>query len=278
MTLPHFLCIGAQKAGTSWLFAQLQSHPRVWMPPVKELQYFNHLYVPAHRNWTRWHIRQGVSRALKFHVGREASPNLEYVRYLATMATGKMFTDEWYAHAFDRPAARQKVVGDVTPEYCAIPEEGIGHVRALLGQVKIIYLIRRPLSRTLSQLRMHMLRSGMTEPSVAQWEAMLTQLDWDIVNRGDYQTYVPRWKAHFAPQDLLFLPYGRLSHDPDGVMRDVEAFLGLPPHIYVKARERVHETGRLDVPDWVTERIAARIDGQDAFLEAEFGREFMELV
>ena len=61
MGLPKFLCIGAQKAGTSWLYAQLQSHPEVWMPPVKELQFFNHLYVPEHRAWTTWHIRQGAA-------------------------------------------------------------------------------------------------------------------------------------------------------------------------------------------------------------------------
>src|SRR5438067_11210494 len=38
---PDFLCIGAQKAGTSWLYRQLTEHPDFWMPPVKELHYFN---------------------------------------------------------------------------------------------------------------------------------------------------------------------------------------------------------------------------------------------
>jgi hypothetical protein len=107
---------------------------------------------------------------------------------------------------------------------------------------------------------------------------MLSLWDWDIVNRGDYRTYVPRWKAHFSSEDLLFLPYGRLSQDPDGVMRDVEEFLGLGPHVYPRAAERVHETGRLSVPDWVAERVKARLEGQDAFLEAEFGTEFAHCI
>src|SRR5438270_6290785 len=38
---PDFLCIGAQKAGTSWLYRQLTEHPDFWMPPVKGLHYFN---------------------------------------------------------------------------------------------------------------------------------------------------------------------------------------------------------------------------------------------
>ncbi len=38
---PDFLCVGAQKAGTSWLYQQLEPHPDFWMPPVKELHYFD---------------------------------------------------------------------------------------------------------------------------------------------------------------------------------------------------------------------------------------------
>ena len=38
---PDFICIGAQKAGTRWLFDQLAFHPGFWMPPIKELHYLN---------------------------------------------------------------------------------------------------------------------------------------------------------------------------------------------------------------------------------------------
>jgi hypothetical protein len=40
---PDFFCVGAQKGGTSWLYQQLQSHPDFWMPPIKELHYFDKL-------------------------------------------------------------------------------------------------------------------------------------------------------------------------------------------------------------------------------------------
>ena len=40
--LPDFLCIGAQKSGTTWLYHNLKQHPQVWLPPVKELHYFDH--------------------------------------------------------------------------------------------------------------------------------------------------------------------------------------------------------------------------------------------
>jgi hypothetical protein len=38
---PNFLGIGAQKAGTTWLHHNLQAHPDVWMPRVKEVHYFD---------------------------------------------------------------------------------------------------------------------------------------------------------------------------------------------------------------------------------------------
>jgi hypothetical protein len=41
LTFPNFLGIGAQKAGTTWLYANLKMHPQIFMPDEKELHYFN---------------------------------------------------------------------------------------------------------------------------------------------------------------------------------------------------------------------------------------------
>lgn len=41
LTFPDFLGIGVQKAGTSWLHANLRCHPQVCMPRKKELHYFD---------------------------------------------------------------------------------------------------------------------------------------------------------------------------------------------------------------------------------------------
>jgi len=45
--VPDFLCIGAQKAGTTWLADALRAHPEVFVPEDKELHYFDrHLNAP----------------------------------------------------------------------------------------------------------------------------------------------------------------------------------------------------------------------------------------
>ena len=38
---PDFLCIGAQRSGTTWLYQNLRRHPEIWMPPAKEIHYFD---------------------------------------------------------------------------------------------------------------------------------------------------------------------------------------------------------------------------------------------
>ena len=43
--LPGFLCVGAQKAGTTTLHALLSHHPEIYLPQQKELQYFSLHYA-----------------------------------------------------------------------------------------------------------------------------------------------------------------------------------------------------------------------------------------
>jgi len=39
--LPNFLGIGAQRCGTSWLYECLRVHPEIYMPKIKELNFFS---------------------------------------------------------------------------------------------------------------------------------------------------------------------------------------------------------------------------------------------
>ncbi len=41
LRLPDFICVGAQKAGTTYLFHMLNKHKDIYLPPKKELFFFN---------------------------------------------------------------------------------------------------------------------------------------------------------------------------------------------------------------------------------------------
>lgn len=69
LTLPDFVGIGAQKAGTTWLHVNLQHHPDVYVPPERQdLHYFN-LY--QHRG-VRYYASQFADGA--GHVKGENTP------------------------------------------------------------------------------------------------------------------------------------------------------------------------------------------------------------
>lgn len=45
MPLPDFLFIGPSKSGTTWLFETLRQHPEIFIPPAKDLYFFDRYYA-----------------------------------------------------------------------------------------------------------------------------------------------------------------------------------------------------------------------------------------
>jgi hypothetical protein len=41
LALPDFIVIGASRSGTTWLYHALLHHRQVWVPPIKELHFFD---------------------------------------------------------------------------------------------------------------------------------------------------------------------------------------------------------------------------------------------
>src|SRR3954466_10680627 len=73
---PDFLCIGAQKGGTGWLYEQLRFHPDFWMPPLKELHYFD-------RQWRS--PRAAQKKNARLHEARESARDERDLRFLKRM-------------------------------------------------------------------------------------------------------------------------------------------------------------------------------------------------
>ena len=264
-SLPHFLCIGAQKAATTWLWTMLRQHPEIWMPPIKELHFFDHIYIPEHRYWTLYYINCCVENYLKLHVKTEKI-DLSLLKYLVDLALSSCpFTEEWYRSCFARPEARGKLLGDISPDYCTISEEGVLYVKKLLSEeLKIIYMIRNPFTRAISQLKMNLTRRGEEDGTVDFWLA--ASKDPVIFQRGDYETYVPRWESIFPKLNILYIPYG--------LLRKTEEFLGISNHQYEETEKRVNETKKAYVPQVAINYLKQLLAPQSEFLIKHFGEAF----
>ncbi len=269
---PTLIGIGAQKAGTTWLSQMLGQHPQVWAPPFKEVQFFNHRFVPEHRQWLPWHFRRGKLNIAKRYEKRGEPVPPELTAYLDRITHGEMFTNHWYKQVFaPAPAGTQPL--DVTPEYSTLPPEGLDFIARFLPDARFVYLIRHPVDRAISQLKMNLTRKGRRPQTVDDWLAEVQ--DPVLLDRGDYATYVPRWDARFGADRLLYLPFGRIATDPAGVMRQIEEFFGLPPHAYRGLGAKVFaSTSGLSVPDAARAALRAKMEGQFAFLDRQFGPDF----
>lgn len=145
--------IGAQKAGTTWLFETLASHPRVSRPPVKEIHYFDHVHLGT-RALTR--RRQQMAERLHTAYPDEVAAYRSYNRLpdeagLAgslRFAFGKV-DDDWYRGL----SAGRGMFLDLTPAYAVLPREGFAHMRQLSQDLHVIFVLREPVDRMLSQLR-----------------------------------------------------------------------------------------------------------------------------
>ena len=61
LTFPDFLGIGAQKAGTTWLYANLRCHPDIFLPDEKELHYFDQRFHRSLRSYAGY-FEDGIGK------------------------------------------------------------------------------------------------------------------------------------------------------------------------------------------------------------------------
>lgn len=269
---PQIIGIGAQKAGTTWLSQMLGQHPQVWLPPFKEAHFFNHRYIPEHRQWLPWHFKRSRQNMEKRYgaKGLPVPPQLD--AYLARITRGEMFTNHWYKQVF-APAPAGVLPCDISPEYSTLPDEGVDFVAEFLPRAQFIYIIRHPVDRVISQLKMNLTRKGRKPKGVDGWMAEID--DPVLYDRGDYAAYVPRWTARFSTDRLLILPFGAIAANPGALMRRVEAHCGLPPHSYQNLATKVFAgNSALSCPPEVRAELRRRLEPQFQFIEATFGPDF----
>jgi Sulfotransferase family len=149
---PDFICVGVQKAGTTWLDQMLRAHPRIWLPPVKELHYFDDVYIKHFRGWIPRHRRVHALGAIEQQVSEGLKADFKLIKTAAHIALNTP-TDDWYKAIFTMAPAGV-VKGEMTPAYSLLPKDGIDHILRLNPSVKIILLLRDPVERAWSQIRM----------------------------------------------------------------------------------------------------------------------------
>ena len=209
---PDFLCVGAQKGGTSWLFHQLTLHPDFWMPPVKEVHYFDSMSKVKRNNPPRckderdqWFLARLVELS--------ALPYIDLDSYSELFAAKKTLLS-----------------GDITPAYSMLNDELIETIVGYFPNLKVIFLARDPVDRAWSQLSMGVRLGNIPAfDSTNPAEVLRNLLSPGVFFRSYPSKIVKRWRRYVRPDLFRIYFFDDLKEDPAGMRRSILSFLGADP-------------------------------------------------
>lgn len=241
--------VGAAKAATSWLHDYLVGHPDCSFRRVKELHYFD---AAESGKWggqikrLEGELARLNARLPEFSGKRAdwfARRVADHADWLEVLKARRRDDAAYMAYLTTRGG---RLVGDITPAYSLLPAETLAGMAGLAADVRFVYLIRDPVSRLWSHVRMIAARTGgeasIEDRSKALMDRVLADPTSDeaesILSRGDYAGALLRLSSAVTPAQL-FVCFMEDLLAPEGVNALCD-FLGIQRHPGQYER-RVHE-------------------------------------
>jgi len=187
---PNLIIAGAQKSGTSWLHAMLRQHDDVFMPALKELNYFNQL--------------------------EQKSPD-DYLAHF-TEATDQKYVGEATPHYFWKPIPDWP--------YCEPPgryDVATEMHRFLDSDAQLIFSLRDPVSRAISGWH-HNICMGRNPDHIGMLDCPASM---GIVDLGFYKRHWTHFESLFGRERMHVVLYDDLQSHPRDYLSWVLHLLGL---------------------------------------------------
>jgi len=236
---------GAMKAGTTWLYRQLQPHPSIHFTPVKELNYFSYRdgvgkqldYAERNKKYQRALSRNMRKKAIKWYEGYAQPVELD---------------DAWYCSLF-KGVPEEVYCADFSNLYAVLSEESLAKITNVAEHIRVIYTLRDPLERLWSQVKFHFKfvgdEDGVGRMSDAEFQKMInTPRFWSnaeyLLNYRKLINVFGKERVHlFYLEDFVVFPQGSLWN--------LEKFLDIPHVEYHSdsAEKKINKTKELIMPD-----------------------------
>lgn len=211
---PDFLVIGAQRAGTTWLHRVLRQHPSLWLPPVKELHYFDRLETKRTILDPKERRRVGLKRLLSL------DPWL--VSYWLSARS-----DKWYARLFRGAKAKGLVAGEITPAYATLDETVLRRIKRMNDNIKLIFVMRDPVERAWSAVN-NAAKKGAADASSVELSIKRAR-ESGAAARSAYADTIRRLEAVFPLSQIHYCFFEDLRDRPEALTLDLFSFLGVEP-------------------------------------------------
>jgi len=251
-----FLCIGAQKAGTTWLGRMLERHPDVFFTPVKEIHYFDHAAeLTAHLSDARRHSRRRKyyqRLCTQWHRWGALYAQLAWYRdYMQDPVD-----DAWYARLFTRRQGK-KMAGEATPEYALLGQQGFAHIKRMAPDVRLLYIMRNPVTRAWSQILHYCRSNGLDATALSSKELI------GITSRERFEALADYCRTledagKIFPQDQIWLGfYEDIHEDRLAALEQICAFIGVgfTPGMFAGLEQRYNISQPAVMPPEVRETL-----------------------
>lgn len=229
-----FLCVGAAKAGTSWLHSQLTAHRECHFRSIKELHYFDALDEGGlTRNMQRIRGRQ-IALLERTDAGLNATPEqarrlVDGADWLDVLELGREDVGAYLGY-LTRGAGPGQIVGETTPAYALLSAERLAKLARMAPDVRFLFIMRDPVERLWSHVRM---MAGRRDPdgvvTARRCERILARTiggeESQIERRSDYASALKRLMAAVPGGKLLIEVFEEMV-SRDGLARICD-FLGI---------------------------------------------------
>ena len=241
------LGIGAQKAGTTWLEAQLSNESFFNNDHVKEYHVFNKL---ACNKLNR--TRKYITRRATDNRARKSNMNL-ITKIEAMRLMPKLYFDHFdYIYSRDKNITH---VSDITPDYAILSKQIFHFIKKGLEEkdfnIKVVFLMRDPVERAWSHLRMiNRLKHERKGASKVSPETEFKQLKKfyktsPCLKRTRYQNTSSIIEEVFPKKDIYYGFYETLFNQAE--INKLTDFLEAP-HIVPNFNQVVHSSPKPKVP------------------------------
>lgn len=222
MVLPNFVVIGAGKSGTTSLYFYLKQHPEIYLPSVKELNFF---------------AVEGENFSFSGPKDESEARKYFYVNNLSS-----------YQALFESVQA-EKAIGDVSPFYI-YSDKAPERIQHYIPQAKVIAILRNPVDRAYSNY-LHLLRDGREtltsfEDAIDAEESRIQSNwspSWHYANAGLYCQLLARYYERFDREKIKIFLYEDYLSNSSRVLSSIFEFLDVDSTFVPNSSTRYNASG-----------------------------------
>ncbi len=228
--------IGSQRAGSTLLHRILNDCTPIFMHPLKELHYYDTLFKVRHESILKKFSDNQLARELDrlANSKNHAYINKRYQSYIRAnrLLSSKPVSNIEYLDLYRPCVSGHQYLGEITPEYMILPEEGIQKMSKDLGaETKIILIARNPVERLISSVKLLKLynnhNADLSKFSTDFHNELTLNSAWLKIQHtlNDYKKALSQYGKYF--NHILFVAYDQLFLKPELTVATLQNFLGV---------------------------------------------------